>query len=83
MISSLPQPLLLFLLCSTLLSLEAQEGLEVQKVLPPNDASSPIGGQSDRLGWSVAVDGEILIAGAPESDVNGSGSGSAFILRKM
>ncbi|MDA0714828.1 MAG: FG-GAP repeat protein [Bacteroidetes bacterium] len=55
----------------------------MQKVLPPNDASSPIGGQSDRLGWSVAVDGEILIAGAPESDVNGSGSGSAFILRKM
>jgi hypothetical protein len=83
MIRSVLQPLLLVLLCSTLLSLEAQEWLEVQKVLPPNDASSPIGGQSDRLGWSVAVDGDILVAGAPESDVNGSGSGAAFVYEKI
>jgi hypothetical protein len=61
MIRSVLQPLLLVLLCSTLLSLEAQEWLEVQKVLPPNDASSPIGGQSDSLGWSVAVDGKFLV----------------------
>lgn len=83
MIRSVLQRLLLVLLCSTLLSLEAQEWLEVQKVLPPNDASSPIGGQSDRLGWSVAVDGAVLVAGAPESDVNGSGSGAAFVYEKI
>ncbi len=35
----------------------------------------------DTLGFSVAVDGDTVIAGAPRSDDNGNESGSAYIFR--
>ena len=33
----------------------------------------------DHFGWSVALDGTILVVGAPENDKNGENSGLAFI----
>ena len=54
-----------------------------QKVLPPIDPTSPIGGQSDRVGWAVASDGDVMVAGAPDSDVKGSSSGAAFVYERV
>ncbi|WP_419931727.1 fibronectin type III domain-containing protein [Candidatus Poriferisodalis sp.] len=37
---------------------------------------------SDSFGYSVAIDGDTIIAGAPDSDDNGSNSGSVYVFTK-
>lgn len=64
-------------------SVSAQNWIEVLQVLPPNDNSSPIGGQSDEIGRAVAMFGDYAVIGAPHSDINGPSSGTAFIFEHI
>lgn len=44
---------------------------------------TPVGGDAyDYFGWSVAVDEDALVVGAPLNDVNGNGSGSACLFSR-
>jgi len=52
---------------------DAATGQQVFKLLP-ND-----GAAEDWFGFSVAIDGDIAVIGAPQDDDNGSASGSAYI----
>ena len=64
-------------------SISAQNWKQTQKVLPPIDPTSPIGGQSDRVGWAVAADANVMVTGAPDSDVNGTSSGAAYVYERV
>ncbi|MBD3635987.1 MAG: T9SS type A sorting domain-containing protein [Crocinitomicaceae bacterium] len=44
--------------------------------------SASDGATGDELGGSVAIDGDVIVAGAEEDDDNGSGSGSAYVFVK-
>jgi hypothetical protein len=54
----------------------AQCALEVAQIFPDDGASS------DNAGYSLAVDGEMVVVGAPGDDDNGMGSGSAYAVQK-
>jgi hypothetical protein len=46
-------------------------------------AEAADGAPNDRLGWSLALDGDTLLAGAPGSgDVNGNGPGAAYVFTR-
>ena len=36
--------------------------------------------ESDNFGWSVALDGDVAIVGAPKDDANGNEAGAAYVL---
>ncbi|UCC31980.1 MAG: hypothetical protein JSU86_06810, partial [Phycisphaerales bacterium] len=50
--------------------------VDIAQVLPDDGASS------DEAGYCVAVDGDLLAVGARGDDDNGSGSGSAYVVRR-
>ncbi len=37
----------------------------------------------DQFGWSVSIDGDTAVVGAPSDDDNGSNSGSAYVFREV
>ena len=41
------------------------------------------GMQTDQFGWSVAIDGDITIVGAPRQDYNGFDSGLAYVFERQ
>ena len=41
------------------------------------------GMQADNFGWSVAIDGDITIVGAPRQDYNGFNSGLAYVFERQ
>ena len=41
------------------------------------------GMQTDQFGWSVAIDGDITIVGAPQQDYNGFDSGLAYVFERQ
>jgi len=49
----------------------------VEQVLAPVGVS-----MDDTFGWSVAIDGDRIVVGAPGDDGNGSGAGAAYVFEK-
>jgi len=43
--------------------------------------SASDGDSEDRLGWSVSIDGDAMVVGAPYDEDNGNFSGSAYVFR--
>ena len=74
--------LILTLILSISIAGSAQNWTEIQKVLPPNDSSSPVGGQGDEFGRSIAVSGDYAVVSAPEADNGSSSSGSVFLYER-
>jgi hypothetical protein len=60
----------------------AQDFLETQVVVPELNLNSPVGGQVDEFGRSVAIDGNYMVAGTPFSDFSGNASGSVTVYEK-
>ena len=52
------------------------------RFLPPQQLLDPLGAANDNFGWSVAIDGDTLVVGAPSDDVGANADqGSASVYR--
>ncbi|RMH16025.1 MAG: hypothetical protein D6696_19140 [Acidobacteria bacterium] len=55
---------------------------------PPLSLAEPLkllaagAGSGDQLGWAVAIDGEVLVAGAPGAAVAGPNAGAAYVFER-
>lgn len=51
--------------------------------LPQAKLVSPIAESGDLFGWSVAIDGDTIVVGAPGADPSGVNSGAAYVFHRV